>query len=142
MNMITILEDWSISDQEISFDFIKSTGPGGQNVNKVATAVRLRFDLLNNHTIPSSVKSRLYKIAQKRISKEGVLTITARKHRRQEKNRQEALDKLKELLIQSSRKPKTRKKTNIPKASKQQRLQVKKHRGRLKQLRRAATDDV
>lgn len=125
-----------VKEQEIRFEFMKSSGPGGQNVNKVSTAVRLRYDVKNASLLPDDLKSRLYKIAGKRISKEGVLVLTSRKHRRQEKNRQEALAKLEDLLLQASQKPKPHKKSIISHASKMRRLKLKKRRSVQKQIRR------
>ncbi len=129
-----------ISKHEISYEFIKSSGPGGQNVNKVATAVRLKYNVKESSQLPAVVKSRLFKIAGKRINKEGILILTARKHRRQEKNRQEVVEKLKSLIIQASQKPKQHKKTKIPFATKLRRLETKKRRSVQKQIRRSSSN--
>ncbi len=133
-----ITPDCTISDDEISFEFMRSSGPGGQNVNKVESAVRLRFDLKNTRSLPDSAKSRLFNIAANRITKTGVLTIVVRRSRRQEKNRQEALAKLRALIEQALKKPKPFKKTSIPVRSKMDRLDGKKRRSQQKQLRRSS----
>ena len=125
-----------VTDDEISFEFIKSSGPGGQNVNKVATAVRLRFDIDNAKLLPEDIKTRLKKIAGKRISKEGVLSLTARKHRRQDRNRKETLEKLEALIQQASIKPKPFKKSKVSFASKMRRLESKRRLSVKKQLRK------
>ncbi|MBU2515001.1 aminoacyl-tRNA hydrolase [bacterium] len=127
-----------VNEHEISYEFIKSSGPGGQNVNKVATAVRLRFNMKDSSQLPDEVKSRLFKIAGNRINKEGILVLTARKHRRQEKNRQEVIEKLKSLILQASQKPVQHKKTKIPHSVRLQRLETKKRRSAQKQIRRSS----
>lgn len=124
-----------VGDDEISFEFIKSSGPGGQNVNKVATAVRLRFDINNSSYLPDDTKARLKKIAGKRINKEGILSLIARKHRRQERNRKEVLEKLEALIQQASIKPKPFKKSKVSFASKVRRLESKRRLSVKKQLR-------
>lgn len=134
--MIPITETISIDEKDLQFEFIKSSGPGGQNVNKVSSAVRLRFNLEEADSLPEAVKKRLYRLAAKRISKDGILTISARRHRRQERNRQEAMDRLQELLIKAARKPRKHKKTSVPLKSREERLESKKHRSRVKSLRK------
>jgi ribosome-associated protein len=134
--MIIITADCIIPDEEITFEFMRSSGPGGQNVNKVETAVRLRFDLESTRSLSEETKTRLYNIAGKRITKNGQLTIVSRKSRRQEKNRQEALEKFKALVLQASKPPKPYKKTTVPFYSKVSRLETKKRRSLQKRLRR------
>ena len=92
--MIRITQDIAIRETELKLDFIRSSGPGGQNVNKVATAVQLRFDAARSPSLPEDVRRRLVRIAGKRVSKEGVLLLDARRFRTQERNRQDALDRL------------------------------------------------
>ncbi len=130
----------TIPNDEITYEFMRSNGPGGQNVNKVESAVRLKFDLKSNSTLPEDVKTRLFNIAANRITKAGVLTIVSRRSRRQDKNRKDALKRLKELIEQASRKPKPFKKTAVPLRSKLDRLNSKKRRSQQKQLRRFPLD--
>jgi len=121
--------------RDVQFDFIRSAGPGGQNVNKVATAVQLRFNLAGNTSLPTEVKARLMKLAGKRLTNEGVLIIEARQHRTQEKNRDAALARLDELIRRAKEKPKPRTKTAPTRASKEKRITAKKTRGEIKRGR-------
>lgn len=121
--------------REVQFDFVRSAGPGGQNVNKVATAVQLRFDVAHNTSLPTEVKARLIKLAGKRITTEGVLIIEARQYRTQDQNRTAALGRLDELVRRAKEKPKSRKKTAPTRASKERRISAKKTRGEIKRGR-------
>jgi ribosome-associated protein len=134
--MIQITPEIAIDESEIKEEFIRSSGPGGQNVNKVATAVQLRFNL-NAASLPEDVMERLKRIARNRINAEGVLIIEARQYRTQEQNRHDALERLVNLIRQATEKPKARKKTRPTLASKQRRLSEKKQRGEVKRLRRS-----
>lgn len=134
--MIRITEKIAIDDAEISEEFIRASGPGGQNVNKVSTAVQLRFDALSSPNIPDEVKSRLPAIAGRRLTARGVLLITARGERSQEANRAEALSKLIEIIQKASVRPKTRVKTKATRSSKERRLKGKLIKGVAKKLRR------
>jgi ribosome-associated protein len=132
--MIKITENISIDESEIREEFIRSSGPGGQNVNKVLTAVQLHFDIAGS-SIPANVKERLYHIARNRISASGELLINARRYRTQEKNRKDALDRLVRLIRKASEKPKVRKKTKPTEASIERRLKEKRKRSEVKKMR-------
>ena len=139
--MLEINSDITIKTAEIRFDFVRSSGPGGQNVNKVASAVQLRFDIRNSTSIPDEIKPRLIKLAGKRVNSEAVLLIDARTSRSQSQNRAEALERLKSLILKALHKPKPRRKTRPTAASKEKRLRSKKMRGNLKRLRGNVNDD-
>ncbi|MFW5854653.1 MAG: alternative ribosome rescue aminoacyl-tRNA hydrolase ArfB [Thermodesulfobacteriota bacterium] len=133
--MIQVTPDIHIHESDLQEEFVRSSGPGGQNVNKVATAVKLRFDLEGSASLPSTVKNRLYRIAGNRINSKGFLVIDARRHRSQEQNRQEALERLLELIRKASRKPKRRKPTKPSAAARQRRLENKRRRSLIKKQR-------
>jgi ribosome-associated protein len=124
-----------IAESELLERFIHASGPGGQNVNKVASAVQLSFDVLHSPSLPDPVRVALMRLAGSRLSKEGVLVIAARQHREQERNRADARARLAELIRKAATPPKPRRPTKIPRASKRQRLDSKKRRGRRKQDR-------
>lgn len=124
-----------IDDRELQFEFVRAAGPGGQNVNKVATAAQLAFDAASSPSIPDEVKARLIKIAGKRMTKDGILLIEARRFRTQAQNREDALARFRDLLRKAAAKPRARKKTLPTKNSREQRLKAKKLRGELKRAR-------
>ena len=134
--MIEVTPSIQIDESEVAFDFIRSSGPGGQNVNKVATGVQLRFNLNASPGLPEDVKTRLFAIAHNRINAAGELIIEAKSERTQEQNRAEALLRLTELLRQAAHPPKPRRATRPTAASRVRRLDSKKRRGEIKRNRR------
>ena len=139
--MLHITPSIAINENEITFSFIRSSGPGGQNVNKVATAAQLRFDVKNSPSLPEAVKKRLIRLGGKRITDDGVLTITAQRFRTQERNRIDGLERLILLIRKAANPPKPRRKTRPPKKSIEKRIQNKKSRSRIKKLRQIHSDD-
>ena len=136
-HMIYITENISISENELQEDFVRASGPGGQNVNKVSTAVQLRFDVVNSPSLPEDVKLRLMKIAGRKITEDGILIIDSREYRTQNRNRAGALNRLVELIKKASEKPKRRIKTKPTIGAKEKRLQGKKQRSAVKTLRKS-----
>ncbi len=134
--MIEITPTIQIDEQELEFDFTRSTGPGGQNVNKVSTAVQLRFDISASKSLPEQLKQRLGRLAGKRMTSEGILIIEARQYRSQERNRQAALERLIRLIQQAAEPPKPRRKTRPTRASILKRLETKRKRSEIKRSRR------
>jgi ribosome-associated protein len=131
----------TLPEQDLQFQFVRGSGPGGQNVNKVATAAQLRFDLDGTQALSSAVKARLRTLAGHRVTADGSLLIIARNHRTQEGNRREALQRLMDLVQRASVEPTIRRATRPTRASKQRRLEVKRERKRTKQLRGQVRDD-
>jgi ribosome-associated protein len=136
--VIEINPSIKIGDDELEFSFIRSPGPGGQNVNKVSSAVQLRFNIQRSPSIPQEVKERLTRLAGRRLTSEGVLIIEARQYRSQERNRQAAVERLVRLVQQASEPPKPRHKTRPTHAATLRRLESKRKRSELKRLRRDA----
>ena len=131
----------SIPEQDLQFQFVRASGPGGQNVNKVATAAQLRFDLAGTQALAAPVKARLRAIAGNRVNADGALLIMARNHRTQEGNRRAALSRLEELIARASVEPKKRHATRPTLGSRQRRLDNKRERKQIKRLRGRVADD-
>lgn len=134
--MLEITDRITVNEDEIQFDFIRSSGPGGQNVNKVSSGVQLRFDVTNSPSLPEDVRKRLMRQAHNRITQEGILILEAKQYRTQEQNRQAAVERLTELIRAAAKKPKIRKRTKPSKEANRKRLEAKRRRGKIKRLRR------
>jgi ribosome-associated protein len=133
--MIRVTDSISIDESELSESFVRSSGPGGQNVNKLSTAVQLRFDVRHSPSLPNDVALRLMRLAGKRLTKEGVLVIIAQSHRTQERNRDDARERLLDLIRRAAVRPVLRRATKPTKASKMRRIEGKKRRSQIKSLR-------
>ena len=139
--MIPVTSTIVIQENELQFEFIRASGPGGQNVNKVSSAVQLRFDVRSSPSLPLEVKQRLAGIAGRKLTEDGVLIIQARRHRTQQANREDAVARLVALIKEAARPPKSRRKTKPTRASREQRLKEKSHRSKLKRLRQDLPDE-
>jgi ribosome-associated protein len=135
--MIRITSSISIDERELDERFIRASGPGGQNVNKLSTAVQLRFDVRGSPNLPDGVRARLERLAGKRLTREGVLVIAAQRHRTQERNRQDALDRLIDLIRRAAVPPVARRPTRPTAGSRERRIESKKRRGAIKGMRQA-----
>ena len=135
--MIRVTPQIELDEREIKETFVRASGPGGQNVNKLSTAVQLRFDARHSPSLPGDVRARLERFAGARLTRDGVLVITAQRHRTQARNRADALDRLIELIRRAAVAPVTRRPTKPTAASRQRRIDSKKRRAGIKRLRRA-----
>jgi len=135
--MIRVTDDIAIDEREIEESFVRASGPGGQNVNKLATAVQLRFDVRGSRSLADDVRLRLERLAGSRLTRDGVLVILAQRHRTQLRNRADALDRLVDLVRRAAVPPQPRRPTRVPASSRRRRVEGKKRRSRVKDLRRA-----
>lgn len=133
--MLRITPHIALNEDELDLAFVRASGPGGQNVNKVATAVQLRFDVRRSPSLPPEVRDRLQRLARNRINREGVLVIDARRFRSQDRNRQDALERLAALIRRAAERPRPRRTTRPPPGAKRRRLEEKRRRGEKKRLR-------
>jgi len=139
--MIAITPSLALDESEIQFEFVRAAGPGGQNVNKVSTAVQLRFDVHGSPSLPAEVKARLVKLAGRRVSEDGILVITARRYRSQEQNRADAVQRLVKMIQKAATRPRVRKATRVSQSAKAARVDEKKRRGQVKHRRRRPSED-
>lgn len=139
--MIEIAPGITLDEREIAESFIRSSGPGGQNVNKVSSAVQLRLDVRHSPSLPAWLKHRVATLAGSKLTTDGVLIIDARRHRTQPANREDALERLRELLAQAAVRPKRRRATRPTAASRQKRLEGKRKRSQTKGLRRTKGEE-
>ena len=139
--MISVTPHISLDESELEFAFVRSSGPGGQNVNKVATAVQLRFDVARSPSLPFDVRARLMARAGSKVTKDGVLVLSAQRFRTQERNRADAVERLVEMIRAAAIPPKRRRKTKPTRASKRQRVEEKRKRSSTKRLRGRPADE-
>lgn len=135
--MIRVTKHIDLDENEIEYHFVRASGPGGQHVNKAATAVQLRFDAANSPSLPDDVRKRLIRLAGRQVTEEGVLIIDARRHRSQERNRRDATDRLLQLIRSAASRPKARRRTKPTRAARERRLQEKRRRSETKRTRRS-----
>jgi ribosome-associated protein len=135
--MIPVTSKIALEEREIAEFFIRASGPGGQNVNKVASAVQLRFDVRHSPSLPEDVRGRLERLAGSRLTRDGIIVITAQRHRAQARNRKDALARLLDLIRRAAHPPPKRRKTKPPAGARERRIESKKRRGGIKRLRQA-----
>ena len=135
--MIRVTKHINLDESEIEYRFVRASGPGGQHVNKAATAVQLRFDVANSPSLPDDVRYRLIRLAGRQVTEEGILIIDARRYRSQERNRQDATDRLLQLIRSAASRPKVRRRTRPTRAARERRLEEKRRRSETKRRRRS-----
>lgn len=135
--MIRVNAQINLDEREIEEDFVRASGPGGQNVNKLSTAVQLRFNVRESPSLPADIRARLERLAGSRLTRDGVLVIIAQRHRTQARNRQDAVERLIELIRKAAVAPRPRRATKPSRASRERRIESKKRHASLKRLRRA-----
>jgi ribosome-associated protein len=133
--MIRITHAIAIDEREIEEQFVRAAGPGGQNVNKLSTAVQLRFDVRCSPSLPNDVRARVERLAGRRLTQQGVVVITAQRHRSQERNREDALERLTDLIRRAAQPPASRRPTRPTAGAKRRRIEAKKQRAAVKRLR-------
>ena len=139
--MPRVIPELDLDDRDLLWRFVRASGPGGQNVNKVATAVQLRFDMANSPSMSDEVKMRLARIAGRRLTNDGVIVLVAQKFRSQERNREDALERLIQMIQEAAVPPVPRRPTKPTLGSKKRRLESKTRRGAVKQLRSGPTEE-
>jgi len=140
-DLIPVTDEIALDPDELEWQFVRASGPGGQNVNKVASAVQLRFDVARSPALPDDVRARLVVLGGQRVTREGVLVIDARRFRTQVRNRQDALDRLIALIRDAANPPKTRRPPKTPFAVRRKRLETKRRRSATKAMRKSVSDD-